>query len=261
MRPILIALFALLLIPFAGCGDDKAGGNGADGSGDTLQPAQAPKPAADPAPEAQPTTPTATDGAASPEALIADLKAAMDDDDMAGMVPLVAREQRGVLALALGMLAPAMMIGMGEGMAEMAGGGDPEKVKEAKAKFAKMKEGYEAILTKHGLDKDMSGAMGQIQGLQQDPDAAIEAANEMFDGVDHEAFIRDSLAFMKAQDDGSGGGMKMGPTKDDVKLEDVSIEVKGDTAVATAEGQDDPLRMVKRDGRWYLDFKSMMPGR
>ena len=31
--------------------------------------------------------------------------------------------------------------------------------------------------------------------------------------------------------------------------------------VATAKGEEQPMTMIKRDGRWYLDFKSMMPGR
>ena len=124
-----------------------------------------------------------------------------------------------------------------------------------KAKFAKMKSGFEEILTKHGIEGGMENPMGKLQQLEGDTDAAIAAMSKMFEGVDHAAFIKESMAFMKTMGSEGEGGMKPGA---ELKLEDVKIEVDGDTAVATAKGEEDPLKLLKRDGRWYIDFLAMM---
>lgn len=198
-----------------------------------------------------------TDGAESPEALIAKLKKAFDRDDadMSAMVPLVLPEHRGVVAFAMGMLGPTLAISMGEAMAGM---GDPAEAEKTKARVAKMKEGFEALLAKHGVKSDMAGTMEKMQGLQDDMPAFMDEMSKMFDGVDHAAFIRESTEFMKTATAGEGGMNVGGGPKPDFSLEDVKIEIDGDKAVATAKGQEDPLHLVKKDGRWYINFLAMM---
>jgi len=254
MRLSLLAILALIVVPFAGCGYESA----KKPSGDTPSEKPAGETPADKPAEAPQAA--AQDGAESPEALIEQMKGLQDSDDFSIMVPLVQAKDRGMLAFAMGMMAPSMTIAMGEAMAGMAGGGDPEKAAEAKSKFDAMKTGYEALLKKHGLPTDMTAAMGEMQSMQDDPAAAVAAMSKMFEGVDHAAFINESMAFMKSQKDGDEkGGMSM-DMKDNFAMEDVEIKVDGDTAIATAKGKDKPLNLIKVDGRWYIDFLASMQG-
>lgn len=251
MRSPFLALVAVFLLSLTACGDtstDKPSEEGGTASGES---AQGDKPAQKPAAPAK-----AQDGAESPEALIAMLKTEFEkpEADMSVMVPVVLPEHRGMLAFAMGLLAPQMAISMGEAMAGM---GSPEDAEKNKGKFAKMKEGFEALLKKHGVKMDEEAGEGAMMQMQGDPEAAIKTTAEMFEGVDHAAFIKDSMAFMKQFSDGEGG-MKMGPSKDDLSLEDVQIEVDGDKAVATAKGEEEPLHLLKKDGRWFIDFMAMM---
>ena len=55
------------------------------------------------------------------------------------------------------------------------------------------------------------------------------------------------------------GGTKKGPQLHDENwLEGVTIQVDGDTATAVKEGQDDALRLIKKDGFWRIDAGSML---
>ncbi len=51
------------------------------------------------------------------------------------------------------------------------------------------------------------------------------------------------------------GGMK--ELKDENWVEKVTIEEKGDTAVARMEGKNQPMNLVKKDGAWYIDAAGM----
>lgn len=265
MRTLLLVFFALLLVPFAGCGDKAdtpTKGGGDQGDAGTAKPGETPAEVPAPKDEPKDEPAAAKDGAESPEALIEYLKQLQDNDDLSIMVPMVLPEHRGLLSFMFGMMMPQMAISMGEAMSGMAGAGDPAKAEEAKAKIQKLKDGFASLLEKHGVEmpEEDANPMAQMQGMQSDPEAAMAAFTKMFEGVDHRAFIRDSMAFMKSQDEGDGG-MKMGPSAEDFAFDEVKIDESGDKAVATVKGKDDPLHMLKRDGRWYIDFAAMMPGR
>jgi hypothetical protein len=195
--------------------------------------------------------PAGKEGAATPEALVEKMKALAVSEDFSLLVPLVLPEQRAALTFGLGIMGPSMMIAMGEAMLPMAGGGDPEKAKEAKDKFTKLKSGFEALLKKHKIDLEDDAVMGQAQSIQSDPDEAVKALNKAFGHVDHASFLKESMAFL----DQMGDGKK---SKSTFPTEFTEIKVDGDKATVLAEGKDKPLGLVKHEGRWYIDFLSMM---
>lgn len=238
MRTSLIALTAVFLLSLTACGD----------TGDQ-------------------------DGGSSPEAVLTAMKAATEADDFAALVPLVVEEQRALLSFAFGFMMPSMAMmtsgmagSMAGGMAEAFGGEDAAKAAEeaAKAAEAKMKtyeEGMKAIWEKHGIKTAPEEAMGKAMSMQSDPEAAIKFANEMFAGVDHAAFLRDTSAFMEANSDSKDGKSSMSSPMDDLKVSDFKIETDGDTAVATPPDGKNALTLRKIDGRWFMDFVSMMKQR
>jgi hypothetical protein len=257
MRISLLFLLACLALPLAACGDNKSDPAPTPGSTSSGKPSTdegtggmrtADKPAEQPAAK-----PTGEEGAATPEALVEKMKALAVSEDFSQLVPLVLPEQRAALTFALGIMGPSMMIAMGEAMLPMAGGGDPEKAKEAKDKFTKLKSGFEALLKKHKIDLEDDAVMGQAQSMQSDPDEAVKALNKAFGHVDHASFLKESMAFL----DQMGDGKK---SKSTFPTEFTEIKVDGDKATVIAKGKDKdkPLGLVKHEGRWFVDFLSMM---
>ncbi len=254
MRSLPLLLVAFLALPLTGCGDnngEEAPTPGAtsekpsaDDASSSMRTAE--KPAANPAAK-----PAGKEGAESPEALVEEMKVLAESEDFAALVPLVLPEQRAALTFGLGIMGPSMMIAMGEAMLPMAGGGDPEKAKEAKDKFAKLKSGFEALLEKHKINLEEDKMMGQAQAMGSDPAEAVKALNEAFGHVDHASFLKESMAFMEQMGDGD-------KSSSDFPSEFEKIEIDGDKATVRAKGKDKPLGLVKHEGRWFVDFLSMM---
>lgn len=212
-----------------------------------------------------------TDGAETPQKLVARMKAAAEKEDMKEMLACVAPDDRAVFSMMM-VLAAGMMVafsemgtGMAEGMVDAFSGEegskepsqakkpDPE-LEKSKAKVAAMKAEYEALLGKHGL--------GEI--AKEGPGPADEAAaKKMFAKVDHALLLTDVMAFLDKHtdqkekgDDDAGGAPSGGPFEaSDFDLS--KLKVEGDKA--WIEGSKD-MRFVKVDGRWFVTMPDMGAG-
>lgn len=199
----------------------------------------------------------ATDGAETPQKLVARMKAASETEDMKEMLACIAPDDRATFSMMM-VLAAGMMVafgsmgtGMADGMAEAFGGEegakqakeDPELVK-AKAKVAAMEKEYAAVLEKHGL--------GEL--AKEGPGPGSEAdAKKLFAKVDHAALLVDLMAFLdKHADKKEGGEAGGGPSATPFQPADFDLsklKVEGDSA--HIEGSKD-MRFVRVDGRWYV---------
>ena len=163
-------------------------------------------------------------GAESPQALVARLNAAAAKNDFAELAACVAPDERAVMALMMAVMGGVMIafMGMGgeiatglaEGMAEGISGQEADaaqKAEMAKAKAemdqkgAALQKRYEAILTKHGLDKrleEVGKAEGMSMAAEGGPDPA--KARELLEGIDDVALLRDLMALFQELGDDSG---------------------------------------------------------
>ena len=247
MRIAPTLLTVLLTITLLGCGD-KPAEKPAVGGTPAEKPADAPK-----------ATPSAPEGAASPEDMVEKMKALAESKDFGGLIPLVLPEHRAMLTFGLGLMGPMMTIGMGEAMLGFAGGGDEEKAKAAKDKFAVLKKKWEDLMVKYKVPTLEDETMGELM-MGEDADSKMAAVNKLLGHIDHAAFIKESMALMESMNDktdgdepGSAGGVSTTfPDEFEAPV------VEGDTATIRAVGKDEPMTIVKRDGRWFMDFTSMM---
>ncbi|HEY6115468.1 MAG TPA: hypothetical protein VI172_05875, partial [Candidatus Dormibacteraeota bacterium] len=154
-------------------------------------------------------------GAESPQALVARLRAAAEENDFPELVDCIAPKERQEMAAGL-VLGTTMMVafmdmgsemasGMAQSMAEGMGDNsaqtaeqkaEMEKGKaEAKAKSAELHGRYDAIMQRYGL-KDR---MEQMQANGRDDGAPPEEAiGKLLAGVDERALIVDLMGFMNA---------------------------------------------------------------
>ena len=220
MRSNRILFTLLAAIALTGCGDEKSGGGSSGGPG----------------------------GADSPKALVERMASVAKGGALDELIPLMVPEQRGAAAFLFGMLAPSMAMALGD----MAGPG------EAKDQMAKMKEGWSALLKKHGIQEPKEGENPAAAMMGGDPDDAMAAFDKLMKGVDHQAFVRDSLAFMKSHSDEDK--QDMGPASNFKKIDPskAKIDVDGDRATVTVPEAPTPMGLVKKDGRWYMDLKATM---
>ncbi|HXT20738.1 MAG TPA: hypothetical protein VN811_04305 [Thermoanaerobaculia bacterium] len=204
-------------------------------------------------------------GADSPQALVARLKAAAQNNDFPELVDCIAPKERREMAAGL-VLGTTMMVafmdmggdmamGMAQGMAEGMSGSEMtaeqkaemEKGKaEAKAKTAELRGRYDAILQKYGL-KDRMEAM-QAEGGEGSGGSPEEAIGKLLAGVDERALITDLMGFMNTLGESQGQGDKK-PI--DLPGEVTDYKIQGDHA--TAKAGDETVRFVKVDGRWYFE--------
>ncbi len=70
--------------------------------------------------------------------------------------------------------------------------------------------------------------------------------------------FQDAMKAAYGEDAVKGGGEK-NPFADENFLKGVEIKIDGDTAVATKPGDDEKIKLVKKNGQWKLDANAMMP--
>lgn len=183
-------------------------------------------------------------GAATPEALVARLRAAAEQGDLAEVANCTAPEQRRVWATAMLRKGSMMMqmLGAGEGAAPTASGTPAQQVEAFKARPeriaypAELNAFHQAILEKHGIATRVA---------KDGPPATDAAAAALLEGVDQGALIADLTALVDSLLDPSRREHPKYFPDADVG----PFEVKGDHAKAKCGGCE--LELVRVGGRWY----------
>jgi hypothetical protein len=199
-------------------------------------------------------------GAETPQALVARLRQAAEKKDLAEMMACLAPDARREMALMMvagvGMMVAFM--GMGEGMADMAGdmaeGISGEELsaeqkaqmeagkKEMADKAAALTKRYEGILERHGV----SAMMEDDGPLPEDPAARSAALAKLFAGTDDIALVTELMALMSELGEGKGEA----PSPVSLPPEVGDYAISGDRA--TARAGDETIHFVRVDGRWYF---------
>ncbi len=185
-------------------------------------------------------------GAATPEALVARLRAAAERDDLAEVANCTAPDQRRVWATALLRRGQIMMqmLGADEGAEPAAAKGatPAEQIEAFKARPerialpAELQAFHQAILEQHGIAARLA---------KDGPPAGDAAAAKLLEGVDQGALIADLTALIDSLLDPSRRehpqyfpDTEVGP-----------FEIKGDRATAKCGGCQ--VELVRVGGRWY----------
>ena len=200
-------------------------------------------------------------GADTPQELVKRMTAAAEQGNIAEIANCLAPEDRAELTMGMvagvGMMVAFMSMGgdMAAGMAEgMTEGMTGEEMtaeqkaelekgkKEAAAKAEEMQKKYEAILTRHKLDKIM--AEGEPPGEGPEAKAAMAAKLE---GVDQGALLAEMMGLLEGL-----GEEKKEAGKGPVDLPRNVRDYKIDGDRATAQSDDETLEFVRVKGRWYF---------
>ncbi|MHC4777635.1 MAG: hypothetical protein ACYTFG_03545 [Planctomycetota bacterium] len=127
------------------------------------------------------------------------------------------------------------------------------EVPKAEKKKAGAADAYKALAKKHGLPSGETKEDKIDMSVLEDTAKMIEYTTKLFEKVDLVAFLDDIQAFQKEYGVGTFDEVPKG-------LKDTKTE--GDTATALldfGEGKEDqPVKFVKVDGRWYLAPSEMM---
>ncbi|HSM52133.1 MAG TPA: hypothetical protein VLA75_12100, partial [Thermoanaerobaculia bacterium] len=196
-------------------------------------------------------------GAESPEALVARMKKAAENEDMREMAACMEPEARKEMAEGM-FLGATMMVafsGMAEGMGEMAGemagamagavGGEEaaaevkEKVSEgteaAGVDAAGMAERFNALLARHGLP-----------GLDDESEGGQEEFEKAMANADQVAFIGDIADFLKTEmKEGEGSGSKAPMFEGEL----TDLQIDGD--YASGKLGEEVVEFLRIDGRWF----------
>lgn len=207
-------------------------------------------------------------GAATPEALVERMNAAMAKEDMSEMIACITPNDRAELVGAL-LVATTMMgafmqmggdmaMGMAEGMSDALSEGEqtPEQKAEmakAKAEMAKAKKEteaqaqawqkkYEATLRKHNLEEMLSDD-AELPGGE-----GTEALRKLLKDTDEVALFEDLMGLLKET---GKGEMKEDAKPPGIPAEPITgLKVQGDRA--TGQAGKETVEMAKIDGRWYV---------
>lgn len=241
LRPWMAAALVVLLFPAAGCGKKTE---------------EAVAPTA--APDAQAAVPARIPlGAETPEALVARMKKAAENEDLREMAACMEPEARKEMAEGM-FLGASMMVafsGMAQGMGEMAGemagavagavGGDEaaadvkEQVAEgteaAGVDAAGMAERFNALLAKHGLPT-----------LDDESEAGKEVFDKALADADQVAFIGDIADFLETEMKGEEGSASKTPMFEGELTE---LQIDGD--YASGKLGEEMVEFVRIDGRWF----------
>ena len=233
---LLAVLVLALALPLGACGDKGSSGSGASGSAGS----------------------SGSDGASSPQELIDRMKKAGEAEDFGQIIPLILPEQRAAMTMLLGIFPTTMMMGMMEAMSGMAAAGGEEKESEVKGKIASMKKDWDALLAKYKIEMPEGEDAPNIMKMStaktaDDRRAALAEFDSVLGHVDHAAFIKESMAFLKSHADKEDDTSMSDGAWKKFDMQDVEIKVDGDTAVVTAKDEE-PVGLVKKNGRWYMDI-------
>lgn len=204
-------------------------------------------------------------GGATPEELVARMRAAAEAGDMGELMACMAPEDRKAMGGAMLMMA-VMMVGFSQMGAEMGGamaesfGGEMSEVDRAELEAEKAKAAaaaeelnakLQAVLEEHGL----AGMLNADFAPGSSEDQAME---EALDQADMIALTESVMALLQEMQEAEGGedegGMMPDPLEgespDWVGMEVTDYAIDGDRA--TARAGDETLEMVRVDGRWYF---------
>ena len=181
------------------------------GSGDKMEK----QPAAPPKPEGPPPAIKAGEGAASPEAVVKQMQTAALAGKGAQVLSVIYPTERTTYAQGVAMAMAFMpMASMGD---EKAG--------------AAIQKELDAFFAKHKITPPMA----------REPD-------DLFKGVDVDAFVSDAMLFMKAHTKkGETPELPVPPGKPE------NVKITGDTAVASLAGKDVTFNQIS--GRWFIRLK------
>lgn len=210
-------------------------------------------------------------GGATPQELVARMRAAAQAGDIGELMACMAPEDRKAMGGTMVMMA-VMMVGfsqmgaemggaMTEGMAEAFGGEEvtaeqraamEAQKAEAAAGAVAIADKLRAALEPHGLAGLLDGGMEAGAGQ----DEALEAALDKADMIALTESVMGVLSELKDAEGGSdlGDGPELGPAGEakpdwvDVEVTDYAID--GDHA--TAQAGDETLEMIRVDGRWFF---------
>ena len=204
-------------------------------------------------------------GAETPEALVERMRAAAAEEDLGEVMSCLAPEARvemasmmylmATMVVAFSQMGVEMGTGMAEGLAEDAT--DEQKAEmeaqkqKAMAEAAKVRDGYNAVMTKYGLP--VIPESGEAEEPEGDP-------KELFASMDQGAFLKDIFAFLESMpgEKEEGAEESKGPLDlGDGQLTDLVVD--GDSASGKIGGED--VQFVRLDGRWFFAAEGMItPG-
>jgi hypothetical protein len=194
-----------------------------------------------------------TYGAASPQALVGRLNAAIAAKNLAEIVNCMDADSRvetsaGVLALTIMMVTMPDLAGASDDISpeiaaaltpEQKAANDTERQRARDRERGKAKAQLAAVLKRHGLPDFTAPGLQLPQG---------EARKKQLAAADHGALVRDLLGFIGP----AGAEAPDLPLTGQVR----SLKVSGSRATATAGTQ--AVALVQRNGRWYLAAQELM---
>ncbi len=179
-------------------------------------------------------SPVRLGGGTSPEDVFLRAREAARNDDISGMLRLLAPDAQAELCLMM-YVSARMMIAMT--------GRTPRGARGAE----QANQDLRALLKKHGApEPDPSGPLPDLN----DRAARRAAARKMFDGVDFPTFFTDLQAITERLG-AKGGGMRLTQNTADGELSDLTLE--GDRT--TGKVGDRTHLFVRVDGRWYVELE------
>ncbi len=179
-------------------------------------------------------SPIRVGGGSSPEDVFQRAQAASRDDDVSGMLRLLAPDAQAELCLMM-YVGTRMMIAMA--------GQTPGGANGA----AKAEQDLQALMKKHGATEP--DPIAPVPDLN-DRAKRRAIAREMFGGVDFPTFFTDLQAIAE-QMGATGGGMRLNQNSTGGELTDLTID--GDHATGSVEGR--THLFVRVDGRWYVELE------
>ncbi len=179
-------------------------------------------------------SPVRVGGGSSPEDVFLRARAAARNDDVPGMLRLLAPDAQAELCLMM-YVGTRMMIAMISRTPEGAKGAE------------KADQDLQALMKKHGAkEPDPSAPAPNLN----DRAARRAVAREMFGGVDFPTFFTDLQAIAESLGS-TGGGMRLKQNSIDGEISDLTLE--GDRA--TGKVGDRTHLFVRVDGRWYVELE------
>lgn len=185
------------------------------------------------------------EGAATPQELIEQLEEVASTRSIAALVPLVAPDRRVALTFCYGIIVPTGRIARSSvGSGQFA---DPRKLDEAS-------DAFEVLLRKHGIDSEKLGLVDETVSFMQDPRASVPRLHKTLGRIDHVRFLADAKKFSEER----LGMQNEWAIRFPSGFHDLAVQ--GEKAGVAARSTGTRIDLVKRRGRWFLDYVSLLPG-
>ncbi|NIA07640.1 MAG: hypothetical protein GWP14_08425 [Actinobacteria bacterium] len=153
------------------------------------------------------------------------------------------------IKILLAILCPLAILGCGDNSCSPQAPGKADTPQRAlenmrSALLAGGKQAFVACFDAPAKQEEMLGALYEFSSV-----------STQFDEAMTKAYGQEAV---KKAMGGANKGMQL---QDENWLEGVTIKVDGDTATAVKEGQDDALRLIKKEGLWKINAESMLGGK